>query len=67
MRLKLVNDPKHWRERAEEMRTTAARITDRKVKAIMLGTAEGYDNVAKTIEGRMETKKFKMRHSLLRF
>jgi hypothetical protein len=39
---KLINDPKHWRERATAMRAVAARVTDPKVKASTNGAADGY-------------------------
>ena len=59
MRRKPVNVPKYWRERAEGMRTTAVRIADPEAKAIMLGTADGYDKVAQDAEARRESKNSK--------
>jgi hypothetical protein len=49
---KLINDPKHWRERATAMRAVAARVTDPKVKASTNGAADGYDGVAQQEEAR---------------
>jgi len=47
---KVLDDPKHWRERAKNMRAIATRATDAKAKAMMLGTAGGYDNIAQNME-----------------
>jgi hypothetical protein len=38
-----INDPKHWRERAEEARAVADVMTDEKTKKMMLRIAGDYD------------------------
>jgi hypothetical protein len=38
-----INDPKHWRERAEEARAVADVMNDEKIKKMMLRIAGDYD------------------------
>ena len=47
---KLVKDPKHWRARAHEMRSVAARVNDPKIKAATSGAADAYENLAQLCE-----------------
>jgi hypothetical protein len=42
----LYNDPEHWRERAEEARGLAAKMTDAAGKNAMIEIAEKYDRLA---------------------
>ena len=42
-----INDPKHWRDRAEEARTVADELTDPDSKRRMLRIAENYEELAR--------------------
>jgi hypothetical protein len=48
----IVNDPKHWRMRAEEARALADKMSDQLSKEMMLGIAEDYDRLAERAEER---------------
>ena len=41
-----INDPEHWRARAEEMRRLAEDINDAATKEMMLRIARDYENLA---------------------
>jgi hypothetical protein len=51
-RRKLVRDPKHWRARANEMRSVAAQANDPKVKASTSGAADAYEKLAQLCEAK---------------
>jgi hypothetical protein len=42
-----INDPKHWRNRAEETRTVADELTDPEAKRKMLRIAADYEELAR--------------------
>ena len=47
------DDPKHWRERAEEARARVEQMIDRDAKEAMLRIAEDYEKLAKRAEERL--------------
>ena len=49
----LVNDPEHWRDRADEARGIASQMTDANARHTMTGIAEGYDRLAVRAEERL--------------
>jgi hypothetical protein len=54
--VKLLNDPKHWRGRAEEARMHAERIHDPEARRMMLVIAASYDRIAERAEERGDPK-----------
>jgi hypothetical protein len=44
------NNPRYWRERAEEARTMAGNFTDEKARKQIIEVAEGYERLAKMAE-----------------
>ena len=49
----LMNDPEHWRDRAEEARRIAEDMADAEAKRMMLGIADGYEKLAARGEQRL--------------
>jgi len=49
-----INDPKHWRDRAEEARAVADDLTDPDSKRRMLRIADDYEELARRAEKRRE-------------
>jgi len=47
-----INDPKHWRHRAEEARAMAESLTDPEAKQLMLNVPADYEKLAKRAEDR---------------
>lgn len=47
-----INDPSHWRARAQEMRGLAAMADDLDARASMLAIAEEYERLAQRAEQR---------------
>jgi DNA-binding ferritin-like protein len=52
-----INDPKHWRKRAEEARIHAEQLTDPEARRMMLEIAEDYETLAKRAEQRLRNSK----------
>jgi hypothetical protein len=47
-----VDDPKHWHDRAAEMRALSATMNDIETRAIMLRLADDYNKLADRAEER---------------
>ena len=52
MTARLINDPTHWRDRAEEARAHADEMNDPEATRQMLEVARGYDRLAERAEER---------------
>ena len=53
----LLNDPKHWSERAEEMRLLAHEMADPESKRMMLKIADDHESLAKRADDRIASDK----------
>src|SRR5262249_34838052 len=53
-----VDDPAHWRGRAEEAQTLAKEMKDEVSRQMMLEIAEGYERLAKHVEERASKKHY---------
>ena len=47
-----INDPEHWRQRAEEARAIADSLNDSQSKEAMLRIAKDYEHLAERAERR---------------
>jgi hypothetical protein len=51
-----VNDPSHWRKRADEARRMAHDIQDNGARQPMVDIAEAYERLAALLEAKQERK-----------
>jgi hypothetical protein len=49
-----LNDPQHWRDRADQMRALASESSDPESRTIMLRMANDYDLLARRAERRAQ-------------
>jgi hypothetical protein len=56
MGLRSIDDPKHWSERAEEMRVLAEDMRDETARQMMLHLADDYDRLAERAAERLTGK-----------
>jgi hypothetical protein len=53
MSTSFINDPKHWRDRADEIRALAEDMRDELSKQMMFRIADDYEQLAKRAEFRL--------------
>ena len=51
--LPILNNPQHWRDRAEEARAVADQLDDPDARRTMLGIADEYERLALNAERRL--------------
>jgi hypothetical protein len=54
--MSLLNNVRHWQERAEEARAVAGQFNHPEAKRVLLGIADGYEHMAKLAEARKLTE-----------
>ena len=52
----MIDDPAHWRQRAEEARRTAEQLDDSADKKTMLDIADAYERLATLAEAKLASK-----------
>jgi hypothetical protein len=52
-----INDPSHWRKRAEETRDLAKRVIDDAARKRLSDLAKEFERIAMGVEDRMNTTK----------
>jgi hypothetical protein len=55
----IFDDPKHWRQRAEQARALAGQMSDDASKEMMLGIARDYELLAERAEHRAREERKK--------
>ena len=53
---RMIDDPSHWRRRAEEARAEADRLSDLTMKQTMLEIAAAYQRLAEIADRRTKAK-----------
>jgi len=48
----ILDDPKHWRDRAEEVRSLADQMSDPQTRRMLVSVADDYEKLAKRAEQR---------------
>jgi hypothetical protein len=55
----LFDDPKHWRQRAEQARALAEQMSDLASREMMLGIVKDYEQLAERAEQRAQEERKK--------
>jgi hypothetical protein len=53
----MIDDPSHWRQRAQEARAEAEKLSDASMKQAMLEIAARYERLAEIAEHRTAAKR----------